>query len=162
MNRTMISVDKVENIVGKGENAGYQHFLLFPTMFSLGNYLSFIYWFNGVLFMSCLGFTSTRLGLWNVLPKDSQWIQWRSNPGPLDYESNISPSHLLVNILAFSSLPTMYSALSKTEITINQFPHNDTFWHHWETNLLKTLWEKEKLLIISNFSFSHSVFYRFG
>ena len=23
----------VENIVGKGENAGYQHFLLFPTMF---------------------------------------------------------------------------------------------------------------------------------
>ena len=27
---------KVENIVGKGENAGYQHFLLFPTMFSKG------------------------------------------------------------------------------------------------------------------------------
>ena len=24
----------LENIVGKGENAGYQHFLLFPTMFS--------------------------------------------------------------------------------------------------------------------------------
>ena len=26
--------DRAENIVGKGENAGYQHFLLFPTMFS--------------------------------------------------------------------------------------------------------------------------------
>ena len=26
------------------------------------------------------------------------------------------------------------------------------------TSLLKTLWEKEKLLIMSNFSFSHSVF----
>ena len=25
--------DKVENIVGKGENAGYQHFLLFPQYF---------------------------------------------------------------------------------------------------------------------------------
>ena len=25
---------KVENIVEKGENAGYQHFLLFPTIFS--------------------------------------------------------------------------------------------------------------------------------
>ena len=25
---------RVENIVGKGENAGYQHFFLFPTMFS--------------------------------------------------------------------------------------------------------------------------------
>ena len=27
---------KVENIVGKGENAGYQHFLLFPAMLSIG------------------------------------------------------------------------------------------------------------------------------
>ena len=24
--------DRVENIVGKGENAGYQHFVLFPQM----------------------------------------------------------------------------------------------------------------------------------
>ena len=32
----------------------------------------------------------------------------------------------------------------------------------WETSLLKTLWEKEKLLVMSNFSFSHSVFYLFG
>ena len=44
---------------------------------------------------------------------------------------------------------------------LNPFPHNDTFWHPWETNLLKTLWEKEKLLVTSNFSFSHSVFYPF-
>ena len=27
-----------------------------------------------------------------------------------------------------------------------------------KTSLLKTLWEKEKLLVMSNFSFSHSVF----
>ena len=26
--------DRVENIVGKGENAGYQHFLHFPQCFS--------------------------------------------------------------------------------------------------------------------------------
>ena len=26
-------IGRAENIVGKGENAGYQHFLLFPTMF---------------------------------------------------------------------------------------------------------------------------------
>ena len=31
--------DWVENIVGKGENADYQHFLLFPTMFSKGLFL---------------------------------------------------------------------------------------------------------------------------
>ena len=30
------------------------------------------------------------------------------------------------------------------------------------TGLLKTLWEKEKLLVTSNLSFSHSVFYPFG
>ena len=30
------------------------------------------------------------------------------------------------------------------------------------TSLLKTPWEKEKLLVTSNFSFSHSVFYPFG
>ena len=29
-------------------------------------------------------------------------------------------------------------------------------------NLLKTLWKKEKLLVMSNFSFSYSVFYPFG
>ena len=44
---------------------------------------------------------------------------------------------------------------------VNPFPHNDAFWRPWETSLLKTQWEKEKLLITSNFSFSHSVFYPF-
>ena len=29
-------LDKMENIVGKEKNAGYQHFLLFPTMLSKG------------------------------------------------------------------------------------------------------------------------------
>ena len=42
-------------------------------------------------------------------------------------------------------------------IKINPFPHNDTFWRPWETSLLKTLREKEKLLVTSNFSFFHSV-----
>ena len=37
---------------------------------------------------------------------------------------------------------------------LNPFPHYDTFWRPWETSLLKTLWEKEKLLITSNFSIS--------
>ena len=45
---------------------------------------------------------------------------------------------------------------------LNPFPHNDTFRRPWETSLLKTLWEKEKLLVTSNFSFAHSVFYPFG
>ena len=35
----MISVfDSVENIVGIGENAGYQHFLLFPQCFQKASF----------------------------------------------------------------------------------------------------------------------------
>ena len=30
--------DMVENIVGKGENAGYQHFLLFPQCFQKASF----------------------------------------------------------------------------------------------------------------------------
>ena len=32
----------------------------------------------------------------------------------------------------------------------------------YSTSLLKTLWEKEKLLVTSNFSFFHSIFYPSG
>ena len=30
--------DRVENTVGKGENAGYQHFLLFPQCFQKNSF----------------------------------------------------------------------------------------------------------------------------
>ena len=41
----------------------------------------------------------------------------------------------------------------------NPSPNKLWFLRVW--SLLKTLWEKEKLLVTSNFSFSHSVFYWF-
>ena len=41
----------------------------------------------------------------------------------------------------------------------NPFPNKSWFLSVCSTNLLKTLWVKEKLLVMSNFSFSHSVFY---
>ena len=44
----------------------------------------------------------------------------------------------------------------------NPFPNKPWFLRDCSTSLLKTLWEKEKLLVTSNFSFSHSVFYTFG
>ena len=43
---------------------------------------------------------------------------------------------------------------------INSFPNKPCFLRVCSTSLLKTLREKEKLLVTSNFSFSHSVFYR--
>ena len=48
----------------------------------------------------------------------------------------------------------------------NTMPHFDAqtspFLLVCSISYLKTLWEKEKLLVTSNFSFSHSVFYPFG
>ena len=43
----------------------------------------------------------------------------------------------------------------------NHFPNKPWFLRVCSTSLLKTLWEKEKLLVTSNFSFSHSVFHPF-
>ena len=45
---------------------------------------------------------------------------------------------------------------------LNSFPNKPWFLRVCSTNILKTLWEKEKLLVKSNFSFSHSVFYPSG
>ena len=45
--------------------------------------------------------------------------------------------------------------------TINPFPNKPWFLCVCSTGLMKTLREKEKLLVMSNFSFSHSVFYLF-
>ena len=46
-------------------------------------------------------------------------------------------------------------------VTFNPFPNKPWFSRVYSSGLLKTLWEKEKLLVKSNFSFSHSVFYPF-
>ena len=48
------------------------------------------------------------------------------------------------------------------ESYLNPFPNKPWFLRVCSTSLLKILWEKEKLLLTSNFTFSHSVFYPFG
>ena len=47
-------------------------------------------------------------------------------------------------------------------ICLNPLPNKPLFFRVCSRNLLKTLWEKEKLLVMSNFSFYHNVFYPFG
>ena len=88
-------LDGIENIVGKGENAGYQHFLPFQLCF----------------------------------------------PKPF------------------------LKALIKARIVrkrVNPFPNKALSLSVCTTSLLKTLCQKEKLLLMSNFSFSHGIFYPFG
>ena len=46
----------------------------------------------------------------------------------------------------------------KDKERFNPFPNKPWFLRVCSTGLLKTLWEKEKLLVTSNFSFSHSCF----
>ena len=45
---------------------------------------------------------------------------------------------------------------------VKPFPNKPWFLHVCSTSLLKTPWEKDKLLVTSNLSFSHSAFYPFG
>ena len=52
------------------------------------------------------------------------------------------------------------SLLGKKKLTLSQT--SPGFYVSTEQVFLKKLWEKEKLLVTSNFSFSHGVFYPFG
>ena len=47
-------------------------------------------------------------------------------------------------------------------IVINPFPNKPCFLCVCSTSLWKTLWDEEKLIVTSTFSFSHSVFCWFG
>ena len=51
---------------------------------------------------------------------------------------------------------------SEGDCQVNPFPNKPWFLRVCNTSVLKTQWEKEKLLVTSNFSFSHGVFYPFG
>ena len=46
------------------------------------------------------------------------------------------------------------------KMSLNPFPNKSWFLLVCNRSLLKTLWEKEKLLVTSNFFFSHSVSYQ--
>ena len=68
-------------------------------------------------------------------------------------------------LLTFSPFPTMFSKglfvrvvqSRDCVVKVNPFPNKPCFIHVYSTGPLKTLWEKEKLLVTSNFSFSHII-----
>ena len=51
--------------------------------------------------------------------------------------------------------------INQKYIRLNPYPNKPWFLRVCSKSLLKTLREKEELLVTSNFSFSHSVFYPF-
>ena len=84
------------------------------------------------------------------------------------YDKRIRPSlnasHPL-NVTFGFSLSQIIDVVSNCtfywRILFNPFPNKSWFLRVRSTSLLKTLWEKKKLLVTSNFSLFHSVFYPF-
>ena len=66
---------------------------------------------------------------------------------------------LVTSILSFSH--NVFYPIKELLVVFgfNPFPNKPWFLRVSRTSLLKTLWEKEKLLVTSNISFSHNVFY---
>ena len=67
-------------------------------------------------------------------------------------------------LLCFNTVVKDFDRSSQniSHTAINPFPNKPLFLGVSRTSLLKTVWEKEKLLVTSNFSFSHNVFYPSG
>ena len=126
----------------KGENAGTQHFLIFQQFFPI---------------------------IWNTFCCLQMLLIWKkskisSSGNALHSRTDNSwkPEvwHTLLHF--YNRLHHSSAILITQDLTVlNPFPNKPWFLRVYSTSLLKTLWEKEKLLVTSNFSFSHSLFYPF-
>ena len=67
----------------------------------------------------------------------------------------------VIFILSYLFIFSIWTSLKFCRL-VNPLPNKPWFLRVCSTSLLKTLWKKKKLLVTSNFSFSHSVFYHFG
>ena len=131
---------RVENTVGKGEIARYEQFFLFPQCFQKACFP------GGVKGCRCVTHYHT-MPHFDVLETYS-------------CRKHCQKKTIACNkqFLLFSQCFLPYMALI---FHFNPFPNKPWIFSVCSTSLLKTLWEKEKLLVTSNFSFSHSVFYSF-
>ena len=82
--------------------------------------------------------------------------------------TNISPACSYSFISRFKQSTSFYRWKSRNKIPfewcsgkrgLNSLPHNPEFLRLQDRSLLKTLWEKEKMLVTTNVSFSRDVFY---
>ena len=85
-----------------------------------------------------------------LLDKESTRHQFKNNERNLFFNVRV---YLVI-------VPSPYICQRKIHI-LNCFPNKLWFLRVCSTGLFKTWWEKEKLLVMSNFFFSHSVFHLF-
>ena len=81
------------------------------------------------------------------------------SPGYKIIEMPVNLVYLLITLDTIDRLQV--SITDQDDHLLNPFPNKPWFLRVCSTCLLKTLWVKEKLLVTSNFSFTHSVFYPF-
>ena len=101
----------------------------------------------------CLGLNRTELSFYSYETVICLFILNSEVPQSITASQSQIIISVVIDIYAFLTLLYGY---------FNPFPNKPWFLRVYSTSLLKTLWEKEKLLVTSNFSFSHSVFYPFG
>ena len=121
--------DKAENILKRAEKVENQHFLLHSQCF----------W--------------KRLSL-GLLKLGIVWWRVKRNAG-------ISRQQYfwILHFLKLSLFTRFFYQRLSMKRWFNFLLYRYTFWRIKSRQLLKTLWEKEKLLVTSNFSFSHYIFY---
>ena len=96
-----------------------------------------------------------------TLPRKIQWNRFGLNPGLPGHQSyTLSMRHTGSPRIGRRSMDLCWVEIPPC--VINPFPNKPWFLPVCSTSLLKILWEKEKLLVVNNFSFSRSVFYPFG
>ena len=144
--------------MGKGEIARYEQFLLFPQRFQKACfprvskgvivwewvkscYLGYFCYTKGN-HSHCLRFHWDRFTSWIWNSVFSLWTTYISKI------TRCKKRTFRVRIPLYAFSKQHYTGLFhfKSKILFfNPFPHSDTFWRPWETSLVKTLWEKEKL-----------------
>ena len=77
--------------------------------------------------------------------------------------SSLTPSFKIENVgnQPFHLFPQCFLSYQRKIAPLNPFPNKPWFLRVCSTSLLKTWWEKKKLLVRSNFFFSHCVLYPF-
>ena len=143
-----------EDFVEKGENAGNQHFLLFPQCFlPFPNQIS--------IFLSHLLCRLQMFSIWNSL----KFCHLVKSKAQFFYYPTVTINLSSANAFNLIQSKKLSSSKQSTQVVF-------TFNHNWAFNplplnsdltllgksLLKTLWEKEKMLVTSIFSVPHTCF----
>ena len=135
-------MERIVKIVGKGENAGDQHFLLFPQCFQKALFRAVFE--SGLcgkgltLYHTTTTFNDSEKIFENIEGKEENFAE----KGKYFSPTSLSNFFFLIRL-------------------VHPFPIKPVFLRTCSTSLYKTLRKQKKLLSMSNFSFSHKAFYFF-